>query len=203
MKIRVYENKVEISGYVNAVERVSKKIYERGEAFYEKIKEGAFGEALTRNNNVKLLLNHDFNRELATIGENLELVEDSIGLHARATVTDEEVVEKARNGKLVGWSFGFSSLRETDDGEYRDSNLRTIEAMNLYEVSILDSDHTPAYNAMSVDVRSNGQSNIEVRYEKQNINIENKEELQKREQPEFDNSIFIGKIEKFMKERIK
>ena len=40
---------------------------------------------------------------------NLELYEDNIGLRAIATVTDEQVIEKARNKELRGWSFGFVS----------------------------------------------------------------------------------------------
>ena len=57
-----------------------------------------------------LLFNHNKNRKLGSIENgNLELYEDNIGLRAIATVTDEQIIEKARNKELCGWSFGFVS----------------------------------------------------------------------------------------------
>ena len=57
-----------------------------------------------------LLFNHDKNRNLGSIENgNLELYEDNIGLRAIATVTDEQVIKKAKNKELRGWSFGFVS----------------------------------------------------------------------------------------------
>ena len=57
---------------------------------------------------VKLLLNHDDSKVLGSTKQgNLELNEDNIGLHARATITDPDVVQKAKHGDLRGWSFGF------------------------------------------------------------------------------------------------
>lgn len=193
MEIRVYNDRVDISGYVNAVERISKKIRERGDTFYEKIKEGAFGDAIRRNSDVKLLFNHKHNRVLASTCDNLTLFEDSIGLFARATVTDSEVVEKAKSNKLVGWSFGFSPLKVDDSYEYDGEKLRSVECLNLYEVSILDDEHIPAYNSMSLDVRDMGVEPLEIR----NFN-DLSVELSC-----FDNSFFINKIDSFLNERNK
>ncbi|MGQ7189771.1 HK97 family phage prohead protease, partial [Escherichia sp. HC-CC] len=54
------------------------------------------------------------NRKLGSIENgNLELYEDNIGLRAIATVTDEQVIEKARNKELRGWSFGFVSEKDS------------------------------------------------------------------------------------------
>ena len=109
MQIRVRGDSVEIEGYVNAVERKSKPLWSEVGQFIERICKGAFKKALSRNDNVRLLLNHDPNRDLGgTKDGNLELEEDNIGLHARATITDPDVVSKARNGQLRGWSFGFT-----------------------------------------------------------------------------------------------
>ena len=70
MKVEVREDKVFITGYVNAIERYSKPIREnlRGQirTFIERIKAGVFRTALKRNDDVKVLLNHDYNREVAT-----------------------------------------------------------------------------------------------------------------------------------------
>lgn len=201
MKIRVYEDKAIISGYVNVAERISKRLRENNSEFYEKIKEGAFGEAIRRNDNIKILLNHDYNRELGDTHNNLTIYEDSVGLYAEAEITDEEVVRKARNKELSGWSFGFVPLKESVNDTYSDIPLKTVESLNLYEVSILDNDHIPAYNSMSLNVRDITHEPMELRsYDKLNIELEevqDKEELQR----EIDSSIFIAKIDKFLNER--
>ena len=63
MEIRVKEDSVEIEGYVNAVERASKPLMSRVGQFIERICKGAFKKALKRNNDVHILLNHDWNRD--------------------------------------------------------------------------------------------------------------------------------------------
>ena len=159
MEIRIKNDSVEISGYVNAVERKSKPLWSRMGQFIERICKGAFKSALKRNDNVRILLNHDWNRDLGgTKDGNLELNEDAIGLHARATITDPEVVEKAKNGDLVGWSFGFYD-REVENKRDEDGYpLRDVKDLDLEEVSILDKSHTPAYDGTLVSVRSEEKS---------------------------------------------
>ena len=159
MEIRIKNDSVEISGYVNAVERKSKPLWSRMGQFIERICKGAFKSALKRNDNVRILLNHDWNRDLGgTKDGNLELNEDSIGLHARATITDPEVVKKARNNELVGWSFGFYD-REVENKRDEDGYpLRDVKDLDLEEVSILDNSHVPAYDGTLVSVRSEEKS---------------------------------------------
>lgn len=155
MQIRVNGDSVEIEGYVNAIERKSNPLWSRMGQFVERICKGAFKRALERNDNVRLLLNHDPERDLGgTRDGNLELNEDNIGLHARATITDPEVVKKARNGDLVGWSFGFL---DKDVEQRRDEDgvpLREVKDLDLKEVSLLDKTKTPAYNGTLVTVRA-------------------------------------------------
>lgn len=155
MQIRVKGDSVEIEGYVNAVERKSKPLWSRIGQFVERICKGAFKRALERNDNVRILLNHDPTRDLGgTKDGNLELHEDNIGLHARAVITDPDVVEKARNGDLVGWSFGFYD-REVEQRTDEDGfPLRNVRDLDLEEVSILDNTTTPAYDGTLVAVRS-------------------------------------------------
>ena len=159
MQIRVRGDSVEIEGYVNAVERKSKPLWSRIGQFVERICKGAFKRALERNDDIRILLNHDPNRDLGgTKDGNLELEEDNIGLHARATITDPEVVKKAKNGDLVGWSFGFF---DRDVEQKRDEDgfpLRNVRDLDLEEVSILDKSTTPAYDGTLVAVRSEEQS---------------------------------------------
>lgn len=167
MKIEVREDSVVVTGYVNAVERYSKPIRAnlRGkmQRFIEKIKAGVFNTALKRNNNVKVLLNHNPERELAnTLDGTAKLEEDNIGLRAEVTITDAEVVEKAKNNKLVGWSFGFYSNADdvSEDGTIA---TRTVNDMDLVEVSILDDSKRPAYYGTSIETRNEGDPIMEIR----------------------------------------
>ncbi|MCS4455138.1 HK97 family phage prohead protease [Clostridium botulinum] len=57
------------------------------------------------------MLNHNNNKKLGTSKENLKLREDNIGLYAETRVYDPEVIKKAKENKLIGWSFGFKKLK--------------------------------------------------------------------------------------------
>lgn len=154
MEIRVKEDSVEITGYVNAIERDSKPLLSRVGQFIERICKGAFKKALKRNDDVHILLNHDWDRDLGSTKEgNLELTEDNIGLRARATITDPEVIQKARNGELVGWSFGFQD-RDVENSIQRGMPHRAVKDLDLAEVSILDKRKTPAYDGTLIMARS-------------------------------------------------
>lgn len=154
MKIRIRNDSVEVEGYVNAIERLSKPLSSRIGKFVERIKKGAFKKAIKRNDDIHILLNHDWSRDLGSTKDgNLELTEDAIGLKARAIITDADVVKKARNGDLVGWSFGFTD-RDVDTHEEEGLTTRDVKDLNLYEVSILDRTRTPAYDGTMVSVRS-------------------------------------------------
>lgn len=153
MQIRVKEDSVEIEGYVNAIERNSKPLMSRVGQFIERICKGAFKKALKRNNDVHILLNHDWNRDLGSTKKgNLELEEDNIGLRVRACITDKDVIQKARNGELVGWSFGFQD-REVENTIERGMPHRAVKDLDLAEVSILDRSKRPAYDGTLIMAR--------------------------------------------------
>ena len=167
MQVEVRNDSVFISGYVNAVERLSKPIREtlhgKIRTFLERIKAGVFRTALKRNKNVLVLLNHDNNRVLASTEDgNAILEEDNIGLRAEITITDEEVVEKARSGKLSGWSFGFIANDDVITTEGNDE-IRTVTDLELLEVSILDDTKAPAYYGTSIEAREGGARMVEIR----------------------------------------
>lgn len=148
------DDTVEIDGYVNAVERLSKPLSDRQGQFLERICKGAFRKALGRAEDVRILLNHYWDRDLGGLADgNLELEEDAIGLHARAVIKDADVVKKARNGELVGWSFGFSD-RDVENGEEKGLPLREVRDLDLYEVSLIDRTKIPAYDGTLVAVRT-------------------------------------------------
>lgn len=202
MKIQIREDSVEIEGYVNAVERNSKPLMSRIGKFVEKIRKGAFNRAIKRND-VHILLNHDWNKDLGSISKgNLTLEEDNIGLKARATITDTEVVEKARRGDLVGWSFGFE---DTPDGVESGTDaetgypLRNVKDLILHEVSILDKSKTPAYDGTLITARS--EDDIQFRGEAFINDVEIRELPQHQEEPKEEKAeIDYSKAEKIIKE---
>ena len=166
MNVEVRTDSVRITGYVNAVERLSKPIrgslHGRIVTFLERIKAGVFRTALKRNK-VLVLLNHNYERVLASTEDgNAFLEEDNIGLRADITITDKEVVQKAREGKLSGWSFGFIANNDelSTEGE---NNIRTVTDMELLEVSILDDTKAPAYYGTSIESREGGARMVEIR----------------------------------------
>lgn len=166
MKIEIRANEAIVEGYVNAVARDSRPIPSPRGKFLEQIIPGTFRRALERDPNVELRLNHD--RLLgSTENDNLELYEDNIGLYARATITDEEIIQKAREHRLRGWSFGFQNpavrWEETASGMSR----RYIEDLDLREVSILDDRKTPAYIGTSIELRDEAEVLTEHRYQEE------------------------------------
>ena len=178
MKINLREDHVEVEGYVNAIERNSKPLMSRIGRFIERICKGAFKKAIKRNDDIHILLNHDWDRDLGSTKQgNLELEEDNIGLHARATITDKEVVEKARRGDLVGWSFGFQD-RDVENSMERGMPLRAVKDLDLFEVSILDRSRSPAYEGTLVSARSvDGEEQIHFRGEEMLDEVEIKENV--------------------------
>lgn len=154
LRIEIRNDSVILDGYVNAVDRESKPIPSVKGNFIEKIKPGAFQRSLERRENVDLLLNHDKNRKLGSTSEgNLELFEDNIGLRAICTVTDKEVIEKAKNKQLRGWSFGFYAEKDNWEQQENGYEKRTVEELDLFEVTIVDDTRSPAYIATSIEMR--------------------------------------------------
>jgi HK97 family phage prohead protease len=195
MRIEIRGNQVLLDGYVNAVGRESRILPSSRGPFKEQIVPGAFDRALQKTDNVELRFNHDENRRLGSIKDgNLTLYEDNIGLRAIATVTDEEVIQKAKDGKLTGWSFGFidqkPNWQDGPDGIQR----RFLEDIELLEVSILDK--TPAYIATSIEARGEEQVITENRSDEFRAEIEDltpKEEEKREKQVDF--SVFEKEIE--------
>lgn len=165
MELEIRNGALHVSGYVNAVERDSRRLPQRmckkaRSDFVEKISAGAFGRAVSRAREVRLMFNHK--RDIGgTADGTLKLSEDSIGLKAQAVFTDPEAVEAGKRGELRGWSFGFTDAvdrwEDVSDGLQR----RTIDDLDLQEVSILSV--TPAYVGTSVELRGENVSETEYR----------------------------------------
>ena len=177
---------------VNAIERNSKPLMSRIGRFIERICKGAFSNALKRNDDVHVLVDHDWNRDIGSTKQgNLELREDNIGLHARLETDDAGVVKEAREGNLVGWSFGFedtpNGVEEGIDSE-TGLPLRKVRDLNLYEVSILTRKKVPAYDGTLIMARSEDDTQFfgEAFLEELEIREEQTEEIRESDQPQLE-----------------
>lgn len=164
-EIRADRSQMTVEGYVNVTDRNSRTLMGPKGPFVERISPGTFGQALQRGDPIGLMFNHQ--RFLGSTDDCLELKEDNIGLFARATVTDPEVIEEAASGHLRGWSFGFMPL--ADSWEEGDPPHRCVNELELREVSILTL--TPAYIATSIEARDDGLVAIEFRQDSEDPEV--------------------------------
>lgn len=198
MRIEIRNDSVLLDGYVNAVDRESKPIHSVRGKFVEKIQPGAFQRSLEKRDNVDLLLNHNKNRKLGSTSEgNLELFEDNIGLRAICTVTDPEVIEKAKNKELRGWSFGFYTEKDHWEQVENGYEKRTVEQLDLFEVTIVDNTRAPAYIATSIEMRDDKEILNENRLTEFKAVIV--DESKKEERTEIDYSKYENEIENLRK----
>lgn len=123
--------------------------------FREFIAPGAFKRSLQSRNEVKLLWNHDAGEPLASMrGGTLKLTEDATGLKVEARLANtsrgRDVAELIRSKTVDSMSFGFSVIKDTWN---TDGNVRTLNAVRLFEISLVS---FPAYQATAgtVSVRS-------------------------------------------------
>lgn len=144
-----------IDGYVNVPGRVSSPVMTPRGQCVELIEQRAFGESIARAGEIKMLLDHNKSRVLASTGNGtLSLEEDAVGLRARSVVNDPEVIQAARDGKIRGWSFGFRNAKDTVEERADGIPLRRINRLDLFEVSLIVN-KIPIYSSTSVEVRAN------------------------------------------------
>lgn len=204
MRVEVRNNKIIIDGYVNAVERASKVLYDTRGEFIEKIRSGVFQKALERADNVDVLLDHEHDRKLAdTKSGKAKLYEDNIGLRAIVEIEDAEVIQKARENKLRGWSFGFFCNKEDRKTNEDGIEERTVRDLDLLEVSIIDDKKYPAYIGTSIEMRDDEVKIAEYRNaEFSKIEIRDEPEQQpEKEVEKIDYSDYEERLKK-AKERI-
>ncbi len=204
MKVEVRNDKIIIDGYVNAVERESKVLYDTRGEFIEKIRAGVFQKALERADNVRVLLDHEQDRELAdTKSGKAKLYEDNIGLRAIVEIDDSEVIDKAKKNKLRGWSFGFFCNKEDRKTNEDGIEERIVRDLDLLEVSIIDDRKYPAYIGTSIEMRDDEKKIVEYRNaEFDKIEIKDEpEQLPKEEVEKIDYSEYEERLRK-VKERI-
>lgn len=168
MKVRQLKDQIIIEGYVISIQRYSKELCENGKKFYEKIAENVFARAIDKARNIEkreiqFFFNHDSNKVLGHTGENVQLIEDAVGLKITAKIEKsnpnyEEILNNISFNRLTGFSFGFIPLKQN----WEDDKHVTVEDMKLLEVSLLNV--TPAYNGTVVQTRDKDGEQIHLRY---------------------------------------
>lgn len=153
---------VTIDGYVNVTGRESRPIPDKkGGYFIEKIQKGAFKKALDKADEVKTLLNHQWDRVLGSTKKNLKLAEDEVGLRAHVEISDLEVVKLAREKRLRGWSFDIRNPSETRAEGSGGIPIRTITDFDIREVSLIAGGMNPWYPGTTVEVRADDGQTVE------------------------------------------
>jgi HK97 family phage prohead protease len=122
--------------------------------FTETIAPGAFSRSLNARNNVRMLLNHNPEKVLAsTRGKTLSLSEDGKGLVAQAdlppTSVGRDLSILMQRGDVDSMSFGFTVPRGGDTWS-EDGSRRELREVRLIEVSVVT---FPAYPQTSASVR--------------------------------------------------
>jgi HK97 family phage prohead protease len=124
--------------------------------FIERIAPGAFANSLSSRNEIKMFLNHETSRVLASKrAGTLRLSEDAHGLRVEAdlppTTDGKDLAILMRRGDGDSMSFGFS-VPSGGDTWSPDGATRELREVRLHEVSIVTA--FPAYTATSAGVRS-------------------------------------------------
>lgn len=149
-----YDNDAKrIGGYINVVERSSEVMYSHKDCkwFKETMQSGVFKRALQKNQSVPLLLEHDWDKQVAHTNDGtLELREDSIGLRFDAVVSEDTYKEIEKKG-ITSCSFGFKINEQQKEPVNTKLEKRYVTNIDLFEVSLVSN---PAYVGSLVEKRA-------------------------------------------------
>lgn len=188
MRVEIRADGAHISGYVNATGKTSQPVITPRGKVVETIEPGAIERAIERAKNITVTVDHETHVYASVEAHTLKLYEDYIGLYADALITDPEVVEHGRNGDIRGWSFGMFNV--VDDMEERAGQLplRHVKDLDLDHITLVIN-KTPCYSATSVEVRAEGEIELETR------TTEQKTQITEEKPPFFDNSAYRARVE--------
>ena len=164
MRVELRSDGLHISGYVNVPGRQSRPVMTPHGMVIETIEQRAFQRAIERAGNIRMLLDHDPERVLADTASNtLQVAEDNIGLRAESVVTDPEVIEGARTGKLRGWSFNIKNPVDEVEQRAEGLPLRIIKDLEMDEVTLV-MHRIPVYSSTSIEVRADTDDGERIEY---------------------------------------
>lgn len=194
MNMELRADGLHITGYVNVPGRYSRPVTTPHGRVIEVIEQRAFDRAIKRAKEIRVLMDHNKDRVLAsTKDQTLKVKEDEIGLRADTVITDEEVINAAKDNKIRGWSFNMKNV--VDEVEERSENLplRKVKDFDMDEIT-LAIHRVPVYAATSVEIRAGEEENEEHRAISQDITF-----CDRSEKKEY-NSGLKKKLEELKKE---
>lgn len=188
MKAEIRTDGLHIFGYVNVPGRESRPVITPRGKVIEVIEQRAFQRALQKADNVDLMVDHE--RKIASTKEGtLKAYEDEIGLRAEAVITDKEVIEGAKKGKLKGWSFNMMKVVDEIEERANQLPLRRVKDFIMTEIT-LAMNKIPVYSATSIEVRAGENEEVEIRTSECQVEVN---DLRK---SKFDYSKYENKIKK-------
>lgn len=165
-----------ITGYVNVPGRESRPVVTPRGKVIEVIEQRAFQRALQKVDNIDLMVDHE--RKIASTKEGtLKAWEDEIGLRAEAVITDEEVIQGAKQGKLKGWSFNMKKVVDELEERAGKLPLRRVKDFIMTEIT-LALKKIPVYSATSIELRAEEEEEIEIRTSECEITVKDMTEKQ-------------------------
>lgn len=163
MRAELRADGLHISGYVNVPGRASRPVLTKHGRVIEVIEQRAFANAIARAGAVRMLLDHDQSRVLAsTETGTLNLREDEVGLRAESVVTDEVVIAGAKAGKLRGWSFNMKNVVDSIEERAEGLPIRHVKSFDMDEITLV-MNKIPVYSSTSIEVRADTEEEVETR----------------------------------------
>lgn len=161
-----------IVGYVNVPGRESRPVMTSRGKVVEVIEQRAFQRAIDKADNINLMVDHE--RAIASTKEgNLTVYEDEVGLRAEAHITDTEVIEAAKKGKLRGWSFNMMNIVDEIEERADKLPLRRVKDFIMTEIT-LALRKIPVYSSTSMEFRADEEEIVELRAVEQEIAVVDK-----------------------------
>lgn len=163
MRAELRADGLHISGYVNVPGRASRPVLTKHGRVIEVIEQRAFADAIARAGAIRMLLDHDQSRVLATTEEGtLNLREDEVGLRAESVVTDDAVIAGAKAGKLKGWSFNMKNVVDSIEERAEGLPIRHVKSFDMDEITLV-MNKVPVYSSTSIEVRADTEEEVETR----------------------------------------
>jgi HK97 family phage prohead protease len=171
MKVEIRADGAHIDGYVNATGKKSRPVITPKGKVIEVIEERAFEQALGRAGNITVTVDHDNTHIYASTDDGtVNLYEDAIGLHADVLIKDQNLIDLAKNGKIRGWSFGMFNVVDEIEPRADGLPIRHVKSLDLDHLTLVVNKR-PVYSATSVEIRADGDIEIEERSTDQEVKI--------------------------------
>lgn len=152
IELRAIEDngKLIIEGVVNDYNWSKTMTNEDGVRFVEKAPIETWKKAISGK--VKLFINHD---DCVNVCKSMDLTTTDNGVVIRAELIEQArgLYEKIKKGAANSFSFGFRCIKDSWN-IINGLAHRTLEEIELFEVSILTDDEIPAYNNTSLSTRA-------------------------------------------------